>query len=85
MYDENPTPYVKPSQKATPRKANHAHEYVRPFTLARLIRFDGTLTTDRHKLTLTVSCIVCGAVKRRGARDVVEVEVSLSEYRRLKA
>lgn len=80
MYDENPTPYVKPSQKATPPKADHAHEYVRPFIL-----LDGMLTTNKHKLTLPASCVVCGAVKRRGARDVVEVEVSLSEYRRLRA
>lgn len=79
MYDEKPTPYVKPSQKATPPKANHAHEYVRPFTVVPTAR------GNTYRLTLPASCVVCGAVKRRGARDVVEVEVSLSEYRRLKA
>ena len=86
MYDENPTPYVKPSRKATPPKADHTHEYVRPFTMVYLRRFDGTLlTADKHKLYLPVSCVVCGATKRRGARNVVEVEISFSEYRSLKA
>ena len=78
MYDENPTRYVKPSQKATPPKANHAHEYVRPFTLART-------PLGTYRLYLPVACVVCGGTKRRGARDVVEVEISLSEYRSLKA
>ena len=79
MYDENPTPYVKPSRKVTPPKADHAHEYVRPFTVV------ATSRGNTYRLFLPVSCVVCGAVKRRGARDVVEVEVSLSEYRRLRA
>ena len=79
MYDETPTPYVKPSRKATPPKADHTHEYVRPFTVV------ATFRGNTYRLFLPVACVVCGWTKRRGARDVVEIEISFSEYRSLKA
>lgn len=81
-----PTPHRKGSQKVTPRKADHQHEYVRGFTMMYLRRFDNTLSTEKYKFTTPVKCIVCGhAPARHRGRDIVEVEISPKEYRALKS
>lgn len=82
--DEQDTRYVKPSQKATPAKADHAHEYIRPFAMMHTRRFDGTVSPEKHKFSLPAACVECGHVKRRNPSNVVEVEITPAEYNLLK-
>ena len=86
MDGEIPTRYVKPSRKATPAKADHAHEYVRVVTWNRVQRFGGSVSVEKHKFVLPVACLVCGHVKLRVRNlEVVEVEVSLQEFQQIKS
>lgn len=82
--DEQDTRYVKPSQKATPTKADHAHEYIRPYAMMHTRRFDGTISPEKHKFFLPASCVECGHVKRRNSSNVVEVDITPAEYKLLK-
>lgn len=86
MYDEDNTRYVKPSQKVTPKKTDHKHEYIQPYAMMYLRRFDGTLSTEKYKFTLPAQCVECGHVKERNINPskVVEVEISPTEYKRWK-
>ena len=86
MDGEIPTRYVKPSRRATPVKADHAHEYVRVVTWNRIRRFDGSVSVEKYKFDLPVACLVCGHVKRRARNsEAVEVEVSLQEFQQIKS
>jgi hypothetical protein len=84
MDDEQDVRYVKGSQKTPPTKADHKHEYIRPFAMLRLRRFDGTVTEEKYKSYLRASCVECGYVRRTWNHDALEVEVSPEEYRRLR-
>ena len=84
MDGEIPTRYVKPSRKATPAKADHAHEYVRVVTWNRIRRFNGSVSAEKYKFALPVACLVCGYVKRRVRNpEAVEVEVSPQEFQQI--
>ena len=63
---------------------DHAHEYIRPFAMMHILRFDGTISPDKYKFSLPASCVECGHVKRRNPSSVVEVEISPAEYKSLK-
>ena len=85
LNDENPTPYVKASNAVTPTKAKHAHEYIRVFKMDYVSLGPGyPRSTGKHKISLSATCTICGNVKRRGATNVVEVEVSPAEYRAIR-
>ena len=77
--DELEPPYKKGSQKKTPPKADHQHEYVRPFYMNRIRRFDGTVTAEKHKFRCKTVCIQCGFSPRRWKVDAVEVEITVRE------
>lgn len=85
MTDENDTRYVKTSKRLTKPKSDHAHAYVRIVSQAKLRRFDGTITTELHRISLRASCLDCGYQPRRTPKDAVEVEVTLAEFRELRA
>lgn len=79
------TRYVKKSVKATPRKANHAHDYIRVVAWMRFRRFDGSMSEAPIKFSLPPKCADCGATKRWSrSLNCIEVEVSPQEYNRLK-
>lgn len=77
------TPYVKSSQKVTPPKANHKHEYFRYVTWNRIRRFNGTITEEKYKFSLPAMCIDCGHIHRKAYSTAVEIEVSVKEYNKL--
>lgn len=84
--DYENTPHVKGSQTQTPKKADHKHEYIRPFYMNRIRRFDGSITAEKYKFTLPVECVECGHVKRRAKSGTyTEVEISVREGHRLKS
>jgi hypothetical protein len=84
-YEDDNTPYVKGSQKVTPKKTDHKHEYIRPFYMNRIRRFDGTITTDKYKFTLPIECVICGNIKKRARRGTyTEIEVSVTEGHKLR-
>lgn len=76
------TPHTKGSTATPPPKADHKHEYIRPFYMARIRRFDGTISENSYKFELSVVCTVCDHVKRRARSGTyTEVEVSMKEGR----
>jgi hypothetical protein len=77
------TPYVKGSQRVTPPKADHKHEYFRVVTYSYIRRFDGTRSAEKHKFTQPATCINCGHKLRKVPKKIEEVEVSVTEYNRL--
>lgn len=80
------TPYVKTSQKPTPPKADHKHEYVRVVMWNRIRRFDGTITEQKYKFYIPDTCIECGHSPRgRRKKHAVEVEVTPREFHRIEA
>ena len=80
--DELETPYKKGSQKKTPPKADHQHEYVRPYAMNYMRYFDGSISKVKYKFTLPVECIECGYSPRRVGkrRVVVDVEITPKEF-----
>lgn len=85
MDDYTETPYMKPSQREVPKKADHKHEYIRPFYMNRFRRFDGSITEEKYKFELPVQCVICGAVKKRAKPGTyIEVEVSVQEGHKLR-
>jgi hypothetical protein len=86
MLGEIDTKYQKTSQKSTPIKADHKHEYISPFAMMHIRRFDGTITKDKYKFSIRPKCVICGHTPRRVGKNrvVIEVEVSPKEYRQLK-
>src|SRR5690606_40014029 len=83
MFVKVDTKHVKRAEKDVPTKADNKHEYIRVFCWSKILRSDGTLSKDLYKFTLYPKCVECGAVKIRHARNVTEVEVSLTEYKGL--
>lgn len=85
MDGEQETRYVKKAVKATPRKANHAHNYIRVVTWMPVRRLDGSESKAKYMFSLTPKCADCGATKRWSRNlNCIEVEVSPQEYNRLK-
>lgn len=84
LLDEVETPYVKGSQRETPPKADHKHEYVRPIMFNRIRRFDGTITSQKYKFWLPERCIDCGHRRRHWHTDVIEVELSVREFHKMR-
>lgn len=82
---EQDTKYVKKSGRKAPKKADHAHDYVRVVTWMRVRRFDGSVSETPAKFSLPPKCVDCGATKRwAGNLDCTEIEVSPREYQVLK-
>lgn len=77
------TPYAKGSQKATPPKADHKHEYFRAITYMRIRRFNGTITDTKYQFSLPAECIDCGHHNRKVYSTALEIEVSPREYKKL--
>lgn len=73
------TPHMKAGKSQPPKKAKHKHEYIRPFYMNRIRRFDGSVSTELYKFELPTKCRVCDKVKR-GAKPgtYTEIEVSVS-------
>lgn len=85
LTDYGDTPHVKASQTKTPTKANHKHEYIRPFYMNYIRRFDGSVSEKKHKFDLPVECVECGAVKKRARTGTyTEVEVSVREGHKMR-
>lgn len=80
---EQETKHVKGSQKTTPPKADHKHEYYRIITFNRIRRFDGTITTEKYKFHLPTRCIDCGHRNSNAYHTAIEVEVSVREFKKL--
>lgn len=80
---EQETPHVKGSQKATPPKADHKHEYFRTIAWNYIRRFNGTVSDTKYKFSLPATCIDCGHVNRKAYSTAVEIEVTPKEYRKL--
>lgn len=82
---ETPTPHVKGSTKKAPKKSDHLHEYLQPFTMTYVTFPGGRRSKEKWKLRLPAKCVSCGYERRRITNDsLVEVEISLGEYRKLK-
>lgn len=84
MDGEQETRYIKAADKTVPAKADHLHEYVRPYAMNYLRRFDGSISERKYKFTLVPRCIECGHTRRMN-KTAVEVEVSVKEYHRIKS
>lgn len=82
---ENETPYVKKSQKSSPPKTDHKHEYISIFTRMRIRRMDGSITQEKYKFYLPTRCIDCGHTNKKAYLKAVEVEVTPAEYRKMKS
>ena len=79
MFDEQDTRHKKTAVRKTVKKADHQHEYVRPFYMNRIRRFDGTVTEEKYKILCKTVCIQCGFSPRRWKGDAMEVEISVRE------
>lgn len=77
------TPYYKGSQKTTPPKADHKHEYVIVFCKQRIRRFDDTITTEKYTFPLPPECIDCGHVNNGVRKQAVWIEVTPQEWRKM--
>ena len=75
--DFTPTRHKKASVKKPVAKSDHQHEYVRPFYMNRIRRFDGTVTAEKYKILCKTVCIQCGFSPRRWKGDAMEVEISV--------
>lgn len=85
MSDFDNTPHYKGSKRqGSPPKADHEHEYIRPYAMLHKRRFDGTLTAETFKTSLIQYCTICDHAPRRNNREAVEVEVDPKEFWRLK-
>lgn len=83
--DEQNTRYVKGSQRSTPKKADHEHEYIQVVTWQYIRYGDGTVSERKHRFSLPPECVVCGATKRLSRRlACVEVEVTWAEFNTIK-
>ena len=84
LNDDKTTPHKKKAQPKPAKKADHEHEYIRFYMMARLQRFDGSVTEKKYKFTLPDECIDCGHASRCRRKDSVELEVSIREFRQMK-
>ena len=87
MLGEVDTAYRKTKKKSSPQKATHKHAYLVIFTMNHIRRFDGSISKETYKFSLPPECVDCGHVVRRTkrmAREIVEVEVSPSEFAKIK-
>ena len=75
LTDEPETPYNKGSQKKTPPKSDHQHEYVRVFKWVYLKNLDRKI-----KFHLSAECVNCGNIRRKWNTECIEVEVTAKEW-----
>lgn len=78
------TKYVKKSQKVTPTKTNHKHEYISFVTYNHVQRTNGSVSEEKYRFATRPECKTCGNTRRRGKiKDVTEIEVTPREYKKL--
>lgn len=78
--------YKGSTSDGPPSKSNHIHEYIVPFTMARIQRFDGSASDKKYKFQLNPYCVECGKIRRRAStyKDALLVEVTHAEFKRLR-
>lgn len=83
---EDPLHYKGSKSEGSPPKSKHHHDYIVPFTMTRIPRFDGSITDDEYPVHLKPYCVECGKIRRRAStyKDALMVEVGHSEFKRLR-
>lgn len=85
MSDFDNTPHYKGSKRqGPPPKADHKHEYIRPYAMLYMRRFNGTITSEKYSFSLAPYCTICDYSPRKPMKQVVEVEVTPQEFWELK-
>lgn len=78
------TRYVKASTKTPPKKARHHHEYAIIFKMSRIVRFDGSVSSEYYPFELPPTCVDCGHEKRSARKIAVRIEVPIREFDKLR-